>query len=205
MGGPEHTTAAVQRHLLDLGRGGPADPALRALLERAAGRLEMLCTAMLLRSYPRLTRPPLNLQAQEMLSAVVERLLKALRDVRPENPRQFFGLATRHMRWELNDLARRLDEQSRAVELRDDAVPAPPTTGSALTPDARRMFEAIDRLPEEEREVFDLIRIQGMTHAEAAELIRVSAKTIQRRLNRALMVLAERLPDLKPAAKAGPA
>ena len=65
----------------------------------------------------RLTQPPLNLQADELLGAVVERLLKALREVRPRTVRQFFALANQHMRWELNDLARRLDEQPAAVEL----------------------------------------------------------------------------------------
>ena len=47
------------------------------------------------------------------------------------------------------------------------------------------MLEAIDGLPEDEREVFDLVRIQGLTQAEAAEVLGVSAKTVQRRLNRA--------------------
>ena len=32
--------------------------------------------------YPRLTRPPLNLQTEEILGAVVERLLKSLRELR---------------------------------------------------------------------------------------------------------------------------
>jgi RNA polymerase sigma-70 factor (ECF subfamily) len=45
-----------------------------------------------------------------LLGAVAERLLKALRAVRPQTVRQYFALANRHMRWKLNDLARRLDE-----------------------------------------------------------------------------------------------
>jgi predicted DNA-binding protein (UPF0251 family) len=52
------------------------------------------------------------------------------------------------------------------------------------------------RLPEDEREVFDLIGIQGLTHAEAAAVVGVSEKTVQRRLNRAGHLLAERLADL---------
>ena len=96
-----------------------------------------------------------------MLSAVVERLLKAMPAARPRTVRQFFALVNQHMRWELNDLARRLDEQPAAVELNEGLVPAPPSSGSVLTPDGRRMLEAIDRLPEEEREVFGLVRIQG--------------------------------------------
>ena len=61
------------------------------------------------------------------------------------------------------------------------------------------MLDAIENLPEEEREVFSLIRIQGMTHVEAAEIASVSSKTIQRRLNRSLILLAQSLADLRPS------
>lgn len=196
----EHTTAAVQRFLVELAGDSPSEPVIRSLLERAVGRLHQLCSSLLFRSYPRLTRPPLNLQAEEMLSAVAERLLKALREVRPETPRQFFGLANRHMRWELNDLARRLDERSRAVALRDDIALAPESSGSGLSPNAQRILNAIDGLPDEEREVFELVRIQGLTHGEVAAVVGVSTKTIQRRLNRSLVLLAGTLNDLRTAA-----
>src|SRR6266478_3962144 len=147
----EHTTAVVQRYLDELAEDSPAEPIVRALLDRAVRRLHLLCATLLHRSYPRLTHPPLNLQAEELLSAVAERLLKALREARPRAVRQFFALANQHMRWELNDLARRLDEQPAAVELRDELVPAPSTTDSGLTPKGRRMLETIDKLPEDER------------------------------------------------------
>ena len=89
----EHTTVAVQRYLDELAEGASTEPVVRALLERSVRRLEQLCAVMLHRSYPRLTHAPLNLQTDEMLSAVVERLLKAMREVHPETPRQFFALA----------------------------------------------------------------------------------------------------------------
>jgi RNA polymerase sigma factor (sigma-70 family) len=140
----------------------------------------------------------LNLQADELLGAIAERLLKALRDVRPRTVRQFFALANQHMRWELNDLARRLDNQPAAAELCEGLVSSPATSGSGLTPNGRRMLEAIGDLPEEEREAFDLVRVQGMTHAEAAEVLRVSPVTVKRRLNRGLRLLTEQLADLRP-------
>jgi RNA polymerase sigma-70 factor (ECF subfamily) len=112
--------------------------------------------------------------------------------------RQFFALASQHMRWELNDLARRLDEQPRAVELLDGLVPTPPGSESGLTPAGRRMIDRIDALPAEEREAFDLVRVQGMTQAEAAEVMGVSPKTVRRRLVRGLRLLTESLPDLDP-------
>jgi len=194
----EQTTAVVQRYLDALAGDAPAEPIVRALVTRAVTRLRLLCTNMLYRSYPRLTLPPLNLQADEMLGAVVERLLKAMRQFRPQTVRQFFGLANQHMRWELNDLARRLDEQASAVNLREELVPGSPSSDSELTPDTRRMLTAIDGLPEDQREVFSLIRIQGLTYPEAAEVLGVSVKTVQRRLNRGLLLLTEQLDDLRP-------
>jgi len=199
----ERTTAAVQRYLDELAGDAPAEPVVRALLDRAVRRLHLLCAALLYRSYPRLTRPPLNLQTEEMLGAVVERLLKALRQARPGTVRQFFALAGQHMRWELNDMARRLDEQPAALELRDGLVPAPAGSDSGLTPNGRRMLEAIAGLPEGEREAFDLVRIQGMTQAEAAQVLGVSAMTVNRRLNRSLQLLAEALGDLCPTEDEG--
>jgi len=129
---------------------------------------------------------------------VVERLLKALREARPGTVRQFFALACQHMRWELNDLARRLDERPAPVELLDGLVPAPDSSDSGLSPDGRRMLEAISSLPAGEREAFDLVRIQGMTQVEAAQVLGVSAMTVKRRLNRGLQLLTEMLGDLRP-------
>ena len=196
-----HTTAAVQRYLDEWPTlvGDPGtEPVVRALLGRSVRRLHRLCATVLYRSFPRLTRPPLNLQADELLGAVVERLLKALREARPTSARQFFALACQHMRWELNDLARRLDEQPAAAELLDESVPAPASSGSGLTPDARRMLDAIGRLPEGEREAFELVRIQGLSQVEAARVLGVSVATVNRRLSRGLQLLAEALGDLYP-------
>ena len=195
----ERTTVVVQRYLDELAGGAPAEPVVRALLDRAVCRLHHLCATLLHRSYPRLTRPPLNLQADELLGAVVERLLKAVPSARPRTVRQFFALINQHMRWELNDMARRLDEQPAAVAMRDGLVPAPAGSDSGLSPEGRRMLEAIDRLPEEEREAFGLVRIQALTHGEAAEVLGVSAKTVQRRLNRSLVLLARDLDYLRPS------
>lgn len=194
------TTASIQRYLdaLDGAREGAlAEPVVRQLLERSADRLHALCGALLHRSYPRLARPPLGLRSEEMLSAVVERLLKALREARPATVRQFFALANRHMRWELNGLARSLDERTPAVELSDSALPAPAEDDSRAGAATLRILAALEALPEDEREVFELVRIQGLLHQEAAELLGVSTKTVQRRLSRGLLLLTDELGDLR--------
>jgi RNA polymerase sigma factor (sigma-70 family) len=194
----EPTTAVVQRYLDALAGDAPAEPIIRELMDRSARRLERLCASMLHGSYPRLARPPSNLETTEMLGGVVEGLLKAMHSIHPRTVRQFFALANQHMRWQLNDLARRLDERPVAVPLREGSIIDPAGSDSGLTPAGRRMLEAIDNLPEDEREAFGLVRLQGLTHAEAAEVLDVSTKTVQRRLNRASLLLSEELGDLRP-------
>src|SRR6478672_6032018 len=124
----EHTTVVMERFLSQLaGLDGSAsvEPIIEALIDSSVSRLHLLCRTLLSRSYPRLARPPLNLQSEEMLSAVVDRLFKAMQEVRPTTVRQFFALANQHMRWELNDLARRLDAHKPALEFQEPLVPAP--------------------------------------------------------------------------------
>ena len=60
------------------------------------------------------------------------------------------------------------------------------------------MLAAIGELPRDEQEVFDLVRIQGMTQVEAAQLLDVSTVTVKRRLTRGLQLLEEQLADLRP-------
>jgi RNA polymerase sigma factor (sigma-70 family) len=195
--GEAPTTTVVQRYLDELAADVPAEPIVRALLGRAVRRLHRLCATILHRNYPRLTRPPLNLQSDELLGAVVERLLKALREAKPANVREFFSLAAQHMRWELNDLARSLDKQPGMAAI-DGLLPAPPGSDSGLSSECRRIIAAIDALPPEEREAFDLVRLQGMTQVEAAAVLGVATKTVRRRLDRGLLLLSEHLSDLQP-------
>jgi RNA polymerase sigma-70 factor (ECF subfamily) len=196
-----HTTAAVQSYLNELaGIQGdqPAEPIVRELLAGSARRLHMVCASLLHKSYPRLERHPLGLRSEEVLSAVVERLLKALREARPQTVAQFFALANQHMRWELNDLARTLDRQPLTVGLEEVFVAAPESSELGLSGIACRILDSIDQLPEAERETFTLVRIQGLMHTEVAEIHGVSTKTVQRRLTRALVILTESLGDLAP-------
>lgn len=142
----------------------------------------------------------MNLRSEELLSAVAERLLKALRQVLPRTVRQFFALAGQHMRWELNDMARRLEMMATA-ELPDSLAWEPKSEAGALEdgPDIRRFLEAIEALPDDEREAFDLVRVQGLTQAEAAGVAGCVERTIQRRLNRSLVLLTARLADIRPS------
>jgi RNA polymerase sigma factor (sigma-70 family) len=198
---PDFTELAVQRCLNRLARisdDGGAQEIVRDLLSVSADRLQLLCTSTLKRNYPRLARGPLNLRPEELLSTVVERLIKAMRSVRPVHFRHFFALAVKHIRWELNEQAREMDN-NKFEPLESDATPQSRVEISEqLSPMALRMLEAIHALPPNEREAFELVRLQGMTQSDAAEVLGVSVKTVQRRLNRVLPNLWEQLRDLQP-------
>jgi hypothetical protein len=90
----DHTTAVVQRYLDELDRDSASEPIVRAMLERSVRRLHLLCATLLHRSYPRLAQPPLNLQSDELLGAVAERPLRALREARPRTLRELLGVST---------------------------------------------------------------------------------------------------------------
>lgn len=192
------TTIVIQRYLDALPGDAERDGIVHELLERSVSRLRMLCARFLHQEYPRLTRAPFNMETDELLGGVVAGLLVALKKTRPPTVRRFFALANQHIRWQLNDLARRLDERPQIQELAESGVMAPTaSTIAGLETNARRILKTIEELPEDEREVFELVAIQGLTHAEAAEIVGSSEKTIQRRLNRARLLLAEKLSDFR--------
>ena len=64
--------------------------------------------------------------------------------------------------------------------------------GEALVP------EQVAALPEEEREVFDLLWYQGLPQAEAADLLHVNVRTIKRRWLSARMKLQDALQGEMP-------
>jgi RNA polymerase sigma factor (sigma-70 family) len=161
------------------------------------------------------TRTPPNAAAPFVAGALLGRLAASVRLAAPvqaeDKPaasaeldctvRPVLAVVNQCRRWEFDDLARRLDNQPTAAVPYKVLVPSPTSSASGLSPDGRRMLRAIGELPEDEREVFDLGRIQGMMLAEAAEALGVRAVTVRRRLSRGLRPLTEQLSDLRPGAK----
>ena len=190
-----NTTASIQQHLDQLGAEIPDGESVRVLLERSATRLSVLCGNLLHRRYTRLTCPPLNLSADELLSAVIERLIKAMREAKPNSVRQYFALAGQHMRWELNDLARRLDSEKPLGTIDENLIADLAPSDSQLYDLCKQIFEEIDALPVEQREVFELVRIQGLPVSEVARILNVTDVTVRRRLSRALSGLSSIFDD----------
>jgi RNA polymerase sigma-70 factor (ECF subfamily) len=58
--------------------------------------------------------------------------------------------------------------------------------------------KALANLPDELREVFEMSRMDGLTHKEIAERLAISRQTVNYRLSKALQILRENLQDYLP-------
>lgn len=169
------------QHCLDRLQAG--DGAARDELLNAAGaRLTKLARKML-RADGRLRRWE---ETDDVLQTALMRLLQALRTVTPATPREFFRLSARQIRLTLIDLARHHYGPHGAAAHHETLPPQGQERSDAtLEPDRlaawTEFHERIEALPEEQREVFELVWYQGMKHDEVGSLLNVSTKTVQRR------------------------
>jgi RNA polymerase sigma factor (sigma-70 family) len=198
MGEGDGHTAVLQFWLGRLA-GGDEEVSRQArerVFEHAAGRLEKLARRML-RAYPRLRRWE---QTGDVLQNAALRLHRALAALRPDSPREFYALAATQLRRELIDLSRHhfgpegqgghhLTDPG-AVGSRQDPWNEP---GSLL--EWAEFHERVGRLPEAERETFDLLWYQGLTQKEAAAVLGVTERTVKNRWRSARLLLAEILGE----------
>lgn len=190
-------------HCLVRLRGG--DPAARDdLVAVAAGRLAEL-TRVMLRGYGRLRRWE---QTDDVMQGALLRLAGALGRAAPESARHFHRLAAQLVRRELIDLARRYFGPEGHGRHTDSAAPAgedaaPPDPGdSSLDPGRLAAWTDFHRqagdLPDDEREVFELVWYQGLKQTEAAAVLGVSDRTVLRRWQSACLKLHDALQGIVP-------
>jgi RNA polymerase sigma-70 factor (ECF subfamily) len=186
------TTLQLQRLLDRLCAGDPA--AKDELINRAHGRL-LLITRKVLGSYVRVR---VEEETAGVLNEAYLRLHAALDEVKPGTVREFLGLAALQVRRVLLDTIRKIqgrggDPRPRKVSLEDEGidVPGPPSIGEGSV--ALDLLEAIEKLPDEEREAVDLLFFHGWTQPEAAEDLGVHEDTVKRRWARARVKLASHL------------
>jgi RNA polymerase sigma factor (sigma-70 family) len=177
--------------------------ARKDLLQGAVKRLTEL-TRVMFRDYQRLKRWE---ETDDVMQNAMIRLHRALDSVMPASVRDFYRLAGLQIRRELIDLARHYygpqglgNKQVTNADATGSNEIQPPLYEQAESADApsrlavwSEFHERVDALPEEEREVFDLVWYQGLTHIEAANLLNVSAKTVKRRWQSACVRLHESL------------
>jgi RNA polymerase sigma-70 factor (ECF subfamily) len=182
------------------------DPrAVDELLRRTGHRLEALARKML-RGYPKVRRWE---QTADVLQEALLRLDRALRQAPPNDARHFFNLATVQIRRTLLDLARRhagpmslaanYDSAFAHVERRDETLPRQSGGGEPVSlEDWTAFHEAVEELPDDEREVFQLTWYQALAQREIAKLIDVDERTVRRRWVSAKLMLARRMKENDP-------
>ncbi|MGY8767759.1 MAG: sigma-70 family RNA polymerase sigma factor [Pirellulales bacterium] len=164
----------------------------RKIIELSMVRMQQL-THVMLRDYPHLQRWE---QTDDVFQTAVIKLYRSLKEVKPKSARQFFGLAALQIRRTLIDLIRHhLGPQADAANHESDfgnfdAIDHQVDNVVTLS-QWTDLHEAVDQLPSDEREVFSLVWYASATQREAAKLLGVSDKTIQRRFCRARVLLAE--------------
>jgi len=188
-------TTQLQNCLDRVRRGDPE--ARGQIIDHACERLRLL-TRKMLRSYPGVKRWS---ETDDVLQNAMIRLHRALAEVRPESPRQFYGLATTQIRRELIDLsrhycgaeglgARHHTDGGRAADATPDQRHEPENLESWS-----RFHELVEKLPDEQRDVVSLLWYEGMSQPEAAEVLGVSLATVKRRWQAARMALYEVLTN----------
>jgi RNA polymerase sigma factor (sigma-70 family) len=170
------------------------------LIEHAYQRLRRL-TRKMLKGYPRLRRWD---ETDDVLHNALGRFLRALREVKPATAAQFFGLAATQIRRELIDLTRHYCGPQGPGAHEDQAAGGedsgrPPYEKPDSTHEPSRLAEwcefhqQVAGLPEQERQVFDLLFYNDLTQVEAAEILKVSRETVKARWRTARWKLHELL------------
>jgi RNA polymerase sigma-70 factor (ECF subfamily) len=164
-----------------------------ALLRHCSDRLTVL-TRRMLGDFQRVRR---WVETDDVLQNALLRLLAMLRSVQPQTLRDFFALVTLQIRRELLDLARHFYGPEGIGANHDSQPPAGSNSSGGHDPadvrqepaslaEWRELHELMERLPDAEREVVGLVFYQGLSQAEAAEVLNVSLRTVQRRWHDAL-------------------
>lgn len=199
-------TSTTLQGLLERGADDPA--AYQQLLAHTWERLLQL-TRKMLRQFPRVHRWE---ETEDVFQAAAMRLFTSLSVVRPSNLRAFLGLAATQIRRTLIDLARHhFGPLGAAARHHSDPVIGPaaqqsPGPSVSSAPDSlddwADFHEAIERLPDELREVFSLRWYQGLAQTEIAQMLGVSVPTVQRRWYAAQIAIYDALHGEMPGEQA---
>jgi RNA polymerase sigma-70 factor (ECF subfamily) len=193
-------TTELEGLLLRVQQGDPS--ARKEFINRVYSRLHRLVGKLLGESFPRLKGPPALQNTSDVTNAAALRLYQALEEFQPATLKDFFRWAACRVRGILLDLAKKP-----SLPLEKDLPPPgqePPWPAAAADseglprPEVRALHEQVERLPEEEQEVVNLLYYAGLSEAEAAAVLKVSAKTVRRRWLRARLRLEEALRAAVP-------
>ena len=176
--------------------------AREALIQKSSERL-MRLTRKMLKGYPKLRRWE---QTDDVLQNALLRLHRSLAEVKPETVKEFFGLAATQIRRSLIDLTRHnFGPEGHAAHHETDR-----SRSENETPKYERAFEphslegwgkfheTVAVLPEKEREVFNLLWVNGITQNEAAEVLGIDLRTVKRHWRSARLMIYEAMGGQSP-------
>jgi RNA polymerase sigma factor (sigma-70 family) len=176
--------------------------ARKELLNRASERM-MVLTRKMLRNFPRVRRWE---ETGDVCQNASVRLFRTLAQVQPASAADFFRLAALNIRRELLDLAKHYygalgvganQASSGADGARLLAEPEQAEGEERLAAWAE-FHRQVGLLPDEEREVFDLVWYQGLSQAEVGAMLNVSERTVKRRWQGARLQLQDALKGELP-------
>ncbi len=153
-------------------------------------------------------------QTDDVFQNAALRLCRALESVELNDARHFFRLAAVQIRRELIDLARHYHgphglgahHVSQVGGAGESSRRVPAFERADVTGDPKRVaewaefHEQIETLPDQQREVFELIWYHGMSQGDAAELMQVSTRTVKRLWRDARLALQAALCGELPGA-----
>jgi RNA polymerase sigma factor (sigma-70 family) len=203
MGTETRTSLDVGRLLDRLAAGDPA--ARDQLIDRAMDRLRRMARRQR-RGFPAVARWE---QTDDVVQGVALRLRRALESVRPPDARAFFSLCAWHIRNELIQLHRKHYGREGFGANHASPAPAPDSQTSRgggsdvadSTYEPGKLAEwtevhaRIAAMPDELREVTELLWYHELTHADAARVLNVATKTVSRRWRAARMHIGAALGD----------
>ena len=150
----------------------------------------------MLRSFPTVSRWS---QTDDVLQNAMLRLHRSLAQVKPESPRQFYGLAATQIRRELIDLARHFNgpEGVGANHDSNEGEAVQRTENKSYKPETiekwSEFHQAVENLDDKQQAVVDLVWYEGMTQPAASKVLGVSLATLKRRWQAARLELSEQL------------
>jgi RNA polymerase sigma-70 factor (ECF subfamily) len=190
------TTQQVDQWIKLLRQG---DRAARDALLASAGERLLKLTRKMLRLSSDVRRWE---QTDDVFQNAMMRLYRSLEEVELQDARHFFHVAALQIRRELIDLARRYQgPQGMGRHLRLQAGQGDQSGFAGALDPAERTYDPaelatwlefhqrVELLPEEERDVFQLLWYGGLSTEEAAEALQVSARTVRRRWQAARLAL----------------
>jgi RNA polymerase sigma factor (sigma-70 family) len=138
-------------------------------------------------------------QTGDVLNSAMIRFYHALQEFPMDSSAHFLRLAALQIRRELIDLSRR-HFGPQGLAARKEEIPgglaavANPEEGPSTLVEWTAFHEAVEALPECEREVVDLHWYQGLYQEEVADVIGVDVRTVRRRWRSARRSLGKVLP-----------